>query len=147
MGVINVLNKNKFLITCLKYLISFVFLFSAVTKIADFQNTLYFFSDIFGTTYIVTKYFLVFLIAFELVLAFIIAIPIFDLKIVYAVTIAFLIFFILIKIGFIYQGINNCGCFGTVWKMKPLTSIIKTMLLIFILLILKNNLKKEKYVA
>jgi hypothetical protein len=143
MGVINVLDKNKFLMELLRYLIVVVFFISATMKIADFFNTSYFFGNTFGFSITTVKYLLLLLISIELFLGLAIITRVNILQIIYSMTVILLFVFILIEIGFIYKGIDNCGCFGTVWKMNPIASIIKTVVLIFTILILKRNLVRE----
>jgi len=143
MGVFNVLNKNKFLMDLLRYLIVVVFFVSAAMKIADFINTAYFFSYSFGISSTITRLLLFILISVELFLGLAIVAKVNILQQIYSATIILMILFILIEIGFIYKGIDNCGCFGTVWKMNPVVSIIKTFILVFVILLLKRNTKNE----
>jgi len=98
MGVINVLNKNKFLIDVLRYLIVVVFFVSAAMKIDDFINTAYFFSDSFGFSSTTAKLLLFALISVELFLGLTIIAKVTILQNIYSVTIVLLIFFIFIKL-------------------------------------------------
>jgi len=131
----------------LRYLVGFVFIFSSITKLLDFQDTLNFFVNIIGTQYVVTKFLLAFLILIELALGTMIMTQFIRQQIVYSITIGLLVFFILVSIGFIWKGIDNCGCFGTVLTVKPLPTIIKNFFLIAILVFLKNKDQNKNYAS
>ena len=65
MGIGDVFYKNKFLIDLLRYLVGLVFIFSSITKLVDFHETLDFFVGSIGTQYELTKFLLTFLILKE----------------------------------------------------------------------------------
>jgi len=147
MGINNIFDRNKFMMSLFSYLVSFVFIFSAMTKIADFLNTINFFCSILGIDYIITKYIIILFILVELGLAFMIAVRTFHTQFFINSTIALLAFFIVISIWFIYIGIDNCGCFGTLLPVKPVPTIFKNLILIAILMFLKNWERKNCYAS
>jgi hypothetical protein len=147
MGIINVFYKSKFLTTFLRYLISFIFIMSAATKMSDFHNTLVYFIDIFGLSFFTTKLSLVFLILLEITIAILITFRLFNAQIIYTITISLLLFFIFIGIFFLFMGIKNCGCFGTIYTVKPLPTILKNLFMTAILMILKRNVRREGHVS
>ena len=147
MDINNISGRNKFIMSLFSYIVSFVFIFSAMTKIADFRNTIDFFLSILGIDYIITQYIIILFILFELGLAFMIAIRTFHTQFFLNSTIILLIFFILISIGFIYRGIDNCGCFGTLLPVRPIPTIFKNLVLIAMLMFLKNWERKNCYAA
>ena len=147
MGVIYVHDKNTFLMELLRYFIVVVFFVSAAMKIDDFFNTSYFFSNTFGFSITTAKYLLFLLISVELFLGSAITAKVTILQKIYSMTIVLLILFVFLQLVFFYKGINNCGCFGTLWKMDPLISIMKTVLLLFIIIILKRNFERKSYAS
>lgn len=91
------------------------------------------------------------LIGFEFALGILLILP-YSLKtIVIPTAILFLIFFTgyLAYTGFILKDVQNCGCFGEMIKMSPVESIMKNIVLIFLLILLFKftNEKKKHYVA
>ena len=147
MGIGDVFYKNKFLIDLLRYLVGLVFIFSSITKLVDFHETLDFFVGTIGTQYELTKFLLTFLILVELTLGTMIMLQFTHHQIVYNITIGLLAFFILVSIGFIYKDIDNCGCFGTVVAVKPLPTIVKNLFLIATLMFLKNKEQNKNYAS
>lgn len=143
MGISNVFNKSKSLIISLRFFISIVFFVSAVTKIADFQNTVIFFKDIFALSILVVKPMLMLLVLAEIIISGLVVFNLFNMQNIYTCIIYLLLFFNLIGIYLIAMRVDNCGCFGTEYTVKPISTIIKNIILIGIVFILRKKENKR----
>ena len=120
-----------------------IFLFSAITKLLDFNNTIYFINGFLGLGYSITKYALLLLIIFEIMIALLFATDFWKKKIVFNVTLSLMVSFVFVNVFMIIKGFSNCGCFGTMIESNPIISLIKNLFLVISLLVLKygNQLK------
>ena len=111
-----------------RYTIALLFLISALTKIVDIQNTVTFFTEVFGMEHNLLLVATTILILIELFIVYRLFIN--DDVWVYRLIILMLGLFILISTYFIYQDISNCGCFGTSIESDPVLTIIKNLTMI-----------------
>ena len=120
-----------------------IFLFSAITKLLDFNNTIYFINGFLGLGYSITKYALLLLIIFEIMIALLFATDFLKKKIVFNVTLSLMVSFVFVNVFMIIKGFSNCGCFGTMIESNPIISLIKNLFLVIGLLVVKysNQLK------
>ncbi len=120
-----------------------IFLFSAITKLVDFNNTIYFINGFLGLGYSITKYSLLSLIVFEIMIALLFATDYWKKEIVLNATLLLMVSFIFINVFMMLKGYSNCGCFGTMIESNPIISLIKNLFLVTGLLVLKysNQLK------
>lgn len=80
-------------------------------------------------------------ILIEIIIAILITLELFNIQIVFNIIIYLLIIFNFFGLYLIFIGADNCGCFGTVYSVKPVPTIIKNIILIAIVFFLKNNEK------
>lgn len=118
-----------------------VFLFSAITKLVDFNNTVYFIDSFLGLGFSITKYSLLLLIVFEVMIALLFATDFWKKKIVLNVTLLLMVCFIFINIFMMLKGFSNCGCLGTMIESDPIISLIKNLFLVTGLLVVKYSYK------
>ena len=122
----------------IKYLVSGVFVFSAFTKLADYQNTMTFFDELFGFGTLYLKIFLSVLILLELIIAYLIFFDFLKNTKVYASITVLMNLFVFSNILFAIYGINNCGCFGTAIMSSPVASLIKNIFLLYAIYYLRK---------
>ena len=132
-------------IAILKYCLCIVFILSAVSKLIDFNNTMNLYLSITGLSYETIKAGLVIIIMMELFFAFLILFGFVKKKQVYFSLVIMIAAFTAVNILFLLLGIDNCGCFGTLFKIGPLESIGKNIFLIILLFLLRLNMLKEEY--
>ncbi len=125
----------------IRLLFVLVFLFSAITKLVDFSNTIYFINGFIGLGYSITKYSLLLLIIFEIMIALLFVTDYWKKKIIFNVTLLLMIGFVCINVFMMLKGFSNCGCFGTVIESNPIISLIKNLFLVIGLLVLKYSYK------
>ena len=131
--------------TLTKYLISGVFIFSAFTKLFDYQNTIIFFNELFGSGLLYSKIFLSLLVFVEMTIAYLLLFDYLKNKLAYILIIALMVLFLLANILFAISGKNNCGCFGTAIISSPFASFVKNIIILFSIYHLRNDfLKKGK---
>lgn len=125
----------------IRLLFVLVFLFSAITKLLDFNNTIYLINGFLGLGYSITKYALLLLIVLEIVIALVFITDYWKKKIILIPTLLLLIGFISLNVFMMLKCFSNCGCFGTVIESNPLISLIKNLFLFVFLISVKNTYK------
>ena len=141
--------KDK-LITIFRYLISALFLLSAVAKL--YPEPLYAITKIFeegqlipmGFSEVLAPYFSRFIIAIELFIAIAILQRNYLKKLVIPTSIIMLILFSLHLVYSIFLGDSeNCGCFGELIPMSPLQALIKNIITLGVLGYLYKNTAED----
>jgi len=132
--------------TFTKYLISGVFIFSAFTKLLDYQNTIIFFDELFVIGLFYSKILLSVLVFVEIIIAYLLLFDYLKNKLAYVFIIALMVLFLLANILFAISGKNNCGCFGTTIISSPLMSIAKNIIILLSVVYLRHDLSSEKLV-
>lgn len=122
-----------------------MFILSAVTKLIDLNNTVNLYISITGLSYGTIKVGLVTIIIMELFFAFLILFGFVKKYQVYFSLVIMIAAFTAANILFLLFGIDNCGCFGTLFKIGPLESIGKNIFLIILLFLLRLKMLKEEY--
>jgi hypothetical protein len=123
-----------------KYLLSAVFLLSALAKAVTFHGTLDFLSVLYLPISWL-RYFLIVLIASEIAIAYLVAADFLKVREVFLGMSIFLILLVIVNVVLALDGIEDCGCFGTTISIPPSLSIVKN----FILLSLIYFLRRESY--
>jgi len=123
-----------------KYLLSAVFLLSALAKAVTFHGTLDFLSVLYLPISWL-RYFLIVLIASEIAIAYLVAADFLKVREVFLGMSIFLILLVIVNVVLALDGIEDCGCFGTTISIPPSLSIVKN----FILLSLIHFLRRESY--
>ena len=126
--------------TFTKYLISGVFIFSAFTKLFDYQNTIIFFDDFFGIGLFFSKIVLSVLVFIEIIISYLILFDYLRSKSIYVFIISLMTVFITTNILFAVSGKSNCGCFGTAIISSPFVSIIKNIIILLLIFFLRHDL-------
>lgn len=129
----------KVILNILKYVFALFFLFSALSKLFDFNATVDFFSSISGLEISFAKILLSGLILIELLVAYLVVMDFQKKQIVFLFIFYLLVFFISTNIFFAFMGYNNCGCFGFSIVSSPLLSVVKNILLLFGLIYLRKS--------
>lgn len=136
-----ILKKSKsFVIALLKNWVGTFFIFSAVVKLVDpvgFSIKLGDYFDVFNMPFL--KPIAQFLSFFILVLELIIGVALLfnaKKKLTYFFLLGMIIFFtILTGVSHIFNVVQDCGCFGDFLKITPLTSFIKDLILLGVILL------------
>jgi uncharacterized membrane protein YphA (DoxX/SURF4 family) len=134
---------KKTAVNIIRSIFVLIFFFSAITKLVDFNNTIYLINGFIGLGYSVIKYSLLLLIVFEIMIALLFATDFWKREIVLNVTLLLMVSFIFINVFMMLKGYSNCSCFGTMIESNPIISLIKNLFLVTGLLVLKysNQLK------
>jgi len=114
------------------YLLVVTFLSSAFGKIAGFDDTLFYFVRIMKISFALLSSLLVILIIIEFLIPVLVCTNNLQSMVIYILIQILLIAFLITKILFFIQGIDNCGCFGSSFKSHPIIGVIKTVVLIMI---------------
>ena len=130
--------------TFIKYLIGMVFLLSAFSKLIDFPETVVFFVNLSGMPFKWVSIGLVLMIILELSLAVAIVYSQYRIQLVYSATLVLLVTFSVFSALLIFLDVDTCGCFGTLIKSDPLLTILKNIVLIWLVHFLK---RQERIVA
>ncbi len=128
----------------IKYVMSVLFVFSAFTKIADFNGVAELFSGFFSFGILMVKIFVAVLIITELVVAYLIAENFFGKRAVFNVIFLLILFFTFISLYFAIEGYDNCGCFGTIIITEPIYSVLKNVILLLGLIYIKKEFLKKR---
>lgn len=102
----------------------------------DFNNTLDFLGNTLQIDYPILLTLLILLILIELFVSFIIVLNKQNHRYPYILLILLLMFFNIINIVLIYNRADSCGCFGTIFPVKPWPTIIKNLILLFLTIVL-----------
>jgi len=115
-----------------------LYLFSLIFKCIDIRSTQNYFIKLTGFS---NKVILICLLAVIVLEFFVIIYFIWGKKIIIILTLlqVFHLIFIAINLFVIFQGFDNCGCFGTVIKVNPQITIAKNMIIIYLLSVLKKQ--------
>ena len=130
--------------TFIKYFIGMVFLLSAFSKLIDFPATVAFFVNLSGMVFKWVSIGLVLMIIIELSLAVAIVYSRQNIQLVYSATLVLFVTFSVFSTLLIFSDAENCGCFGTLIKSDPLLTILKNIVLIWLVHFLK---RQERIVA
>lgn len=114
-------------------LVGVVFLFSAVTKIADLISTSIFFSLLTGIDYVIMKYLVLILCFVEMIIGALFIFGAWRRKNIYLFISTLIGLFVGINIMMMIDGESNCGCFGTMLASSPLLSLIKNLVIFSIM--------------
>jgi len=114
-------------------IIGLLFIFSAVTKLYDFSNTVYLFISIFGLSFHFIKYGLVILSIIEIAIGVSFFINTWATPKTFFAIIILLSSFVFLNGYFHFFGFTNCGCFGTQIISSPISSLIKNIIIILFL--------------
>ena len=123
----------------LKNVLVIIFVISAGSKWYDFSNTSQYLELISGLPLAIIKVFLAGLILAELVISVLVLLDGYRSFVIYFAIIIILIFFMYLNILFQINGIENCGCFGTILAMPPTINLAKNIILVLIF----HHMRKE----
>jgi hypothetical protein len=124
----------------LKSVLMMIFVISAGSKLYDFGNTSQYFKLISGFPLAIITVFLTGLILVELVIGVVVLLDGYRSLVIYYSIIIILILFMIINILFYFNGVENCGCFGTTIATPPIFSLFKSTLLVLIICHIRREL-------
>ena len=128
----------------LKYIFISIFLVSGIGKFLSFNETLVYFAGITKISIPQLTVLLWILIMSELFISALVWLNGFRSKIFFYLIFILLVSFFIINGVFLLLGVNNCGCFGAGFQSHPVIGIIKTVVLLVILFVLRENLLFQK---
>ena len=114
----------------LKYILIFTFLISALLKIIDLTNSALLFSNILDLTYENAKASLLVLILVELFISVALFKNWYYQKAIFFVCLFVFSLFVILNTTFYIQGVENCGCMGTIIISNPLLSLFKSIIVL-----------------
>ncbi len=120
-------------------------MFSALMKLIDLRNTIYFYSAVLGMSYNLTRMLLLMLIAAEFAFALFIISGHITKNVIFYLIASALAVFTIASIIFWVNGASNCGCFGTMFIESPVVSILKNIVLFIVLIILRRKAMEGRY--
>ena len=112
-----------------KYILIVAFLISAVFKLADFENTILLITKIMALSYSGAKAGLIILIIVELFISLVFFREWYAHKIFFHFIMSVFVFFIIINITFINNGVENCGCLGASVTSSPWIGLLKNIVM------------------
>ena len=123
-----------------------MFLFSAIAKVGDFNDTVLLLVSIFDFTVFQTKILLSLIILMEVLIAGLLLFEAERYVSVAAVIWGFLSFFLIVTLWLWMSGEANCGCFGTVFVTAPPVSSLKNLVLMIVFFIIRMNHRQQERV-
>lgn len=131
--------ENSVIYKTIKYLFGGIFLVSGITKIFSYQETVLYFAGLLNVSTTILGLLLTILILLEVTISVLAWWDMINVKIIFILVEAVLIMFLVMNLLFLFQGIENCGCFGAVIQNSPLASLLKTVILILAGIYLHKN--------
>lgn len=137
MGIRNFFRKDQWIA---RLTISFVFMASAIMKLADFEDSIDLIQEMFDLQHHNARLLLAISILFEIMMAMLVVVRHFQSSETYLILILAISLFIVINGWQIYTQQENCGCFGTMVQMSPVVTLAKNCFLLFLAVSIRKKM-------
>lgn len=128
-----------------RYIVSGVFAVSASMKLLDFENTTMYFKGLLGIGFKSAQSIIFVAILVEFFVAYSLPLQWQGETVVRKAAMAILVLFLVISTAMAFTGVENCGCFGTVWISHPWISVAKNSVLLIMLTLAGHESRERGY--